>query len=423
MYNHIWGNVYLYCWEHGIDFREIYYKLIETEWKAYQEVSEELHIPLKYGKNQPFNKLIGSTMEVDINVLTSCFNIPIEEIFAPLNYTERLIKLLESVKEDFWMDEDKGEFYHLNNAIEFIFEYDDGILFRGDLCVTYIFSKYFNEKTLTFCYNLSVNFRPGQLKTLHTNNGSVFMAFHSMKCSIPHIEICLYDGDSGCVANYFNREMKYKKFVEYKYKSGIIRNVEHRMQTNEVISEISINDYKILDFKDIIVKSAVKKCDNPEHETKIINGIFFIMIRKTGEIKKQIVPVVYCSKCNVYFIYDYEYKALCMKGQLLCKIHNRLRKNDTNNAFSHLSIESIFKICGYTVDANEGMSSQARHNILKFLINRKIVTVLQTLNFLQWLINSRKNNSNMCYAVKKWEEDFEYINEEYIDHTQNAIIT
>jgi len=29
----------------------------------------------------------------------------------------------------------------------------------------------------------------------------------------------------------------------------------------------------------------------------------------------------------------------------------------------------------------------------------------------------------MCYAVKKWEEDFEYINEEYIDHTQNAIIT
>ena len=30
-------------------------------------------------------------MEVDINVLTSCFNIPIEEIFAPLSYTERLI--------------------------------------------------------------------------------------------------------------------------------------------------------------------------------------------------------------------------------------------------------------------------------------------------------------------------------------------
>ena len=50
MYNHIWGNVYLYCWEHGIDFREIYYKLIETEWKAYQEVSEELHIPLKIWK-------------------------------------------------------------------------------------------------------------------------------------------------------------------------------------------------------------------------------------------------------------------------------------------------------------------------------------------------------------------------------------
>lgn len=120
-------------------------------------------------------------------------------------------------------------------------------------------------------------------------------------------------------------------------------------------------------------------------------------------------------------MYDFEYNSLCMQGRPLCKIYNHLHKSGSADIFSQLNTESIFKVCGYTVDVNEGLSDKARHNLLDFLINRKIVTVLQTLNFLQWLINSRKNNLNMYNAVQKWENDFSYINEKY-NSSQNVIV-
>ena len=115
---------------------------------------------------------------------------------------------------------------------------------------------------------------------------------------------------------------------------------------------------------------------------------------------------------------------LCMILNIIvyvCKIYNHLHKSGSADIFSQLNTESIFKVCGYTVDVNEGLSDKVRHNLLDFLINRKIVTVLQTLNFLQWLINSRKNNLNMYNAVQKWENDFSYINEKY-NSSQNVIV-
>ena len=71
-----------------------------------------------------------------------------------------------------------------------------------------------------------------------------------------------------------------------------------------------------------------------------------------------------------------------MQNMNLCKIYDRLHKSGSSDIFSQLNTESTFKVYGYTVDVNEGLSDKARHNLLDFLINRKIVTVLQTLNFL-----------------------------------------
>lgn len=247
------------------------------------------------------------------------------------------------------------------------------------------------------------------------------MTFHSFDCALAYKTICLYDGDDKNIEDYFNEEMKYENFVEYKYEKETDEKGVDYWSTQEIVSEKSIDDYKIIDFKNVIVKSSIKKCDNPEHETKIVNGIFFILLNKTGEIKMKIIPLVYCKNCNMYFMYDYEYNALRMEGKPLCRIHDRIHKNKIGEVFSQLSTESIFRICGYTVDANEGMSSQARKKLLEFLINRKIVTVLQTLNFLQWLINSRKNNINMYNAVKKWEDDFDYINEKY-NSSKNVVV-
>lgn len=37
MGSHIWGNIYLYCWENKIDFRQVFRKLLNTELEMYKK--------------------------------------------------------------------------------------------------------------------------------------------------------------------------------------------------------------------------------------------------------------------------------------------------------------------------------------------------------------------------------------------------
>jgi hypothetical protein len=422
--NHIWGNIYLYCWENKIDFRKVFDKLRDTELEAYKEGCNQFMIPFKTTKYESLNrrKLVGSTLEIDVDILTSCFHIPLEEIFKPQNYQKRLIELMKSVERacNYYAEH---EFIHRDGELKFHITYDtvfdENYESLDNISIEYYFTKYYNEDTRSFYYSISVDLINAKWAAAYTD---ISMAYYNLNDPIYFRGICLYNGDSPIIAEYFHKIAKYDTFTEYKYEefSGK-NNITWISRTDEILSEVYSDDYQIIDYKSIVVKSAIRKCDNEEHHTKIVNGIFFTISCKTGEIKTKIIPLVYCQECNAYFMYDYEYDALRIEGRPLCKIYNHLHQVGSADIFSQLSTESIFKVCGYTVDANEGLSDAARHNLLDFLINRKIVTVLQTLNFLQWLINSRKNNQNMYNAVQKWESDFSYINERR-NSSQNVIV-
>lgn len=93
----------------------------------------------------------------------------------------------------------------------------------------------------------------------------------------------------------------------------------------------------------------------------------------------------------------------------------------SDDFFGKLNMESIFKICGYSVSSNSSVPDQARQNLLSFLIDRKIVSLAQTLNFLHWLIDNRKDSARMQNAVKKWKSDLKYITEKYRDNKSGTI--
>ena len=418
MYNFIWGHIYLYCWENNIDFAEVFNVVRENESKLYQNICKNYKPLFHYSsdKSNITDKLAGSTLELDINILTSHFNIPIEQIFTPLNYHKRLINLLKSLSIN---ATEESEIYYDNDTLEFRvgLTLDDGGRFE--------LSKYFDFETLTFKYIFSLDLYDTNLFWPLRLENHAKIGFFNLINTFSLSKIYLYDGDDEIIANYFNRSMQYNTFVKYKYDIKFFNEdkdkIKHITPTEEIISESYLNDYKIIDFKNIIVRESVRKCDKEKHHTEIINGIFFILSYKTGEIQLKIVPLIYCKECDTYFIYDYEYNSMKMEGKPLCRIYDRLHNEGDNNAFNHLNTESIFKICGYSVDANEDISDQARHTLLEFLINRNIVTVIQTLNFLQWLINSRKNNPNMYHAIKKWENDFSYIEKKY-NSSENVII-
>ena len=120
----------------------------------------------------------------------------------------------------------------------------------------------------------------------------------------------------------------------------------------------------------------------------------------------------------MYYMYENDYIALSKSGKVLCRVYNSV---DKIMPFGHLNTESIFKICGYTVNSNDNVPDKERHQLLHFLIERNIVTLTQTLDFLQWLINSRIDNPSMHNAIQKWKNDFSYITEKY-NSSQNVIV-
>ena len=400
MYNYIWGNVFIYCREHNIEFSDVCKALLEECYGAYSNENDKM---LKI-----FGKTVYSTLEMDINVLTEKFHIPLKDILFQENYQDKVVQMIKEVI-DYWCE---YNFYHSDHNIQFKAVYEANYFEYID----YIFVKYFNKEDMTFHYNVSVEFwpwysydkRPEVCESEKKYIGKLLNDYYYYSGD----GICLYDGKNGVIAEYFEKMAEYQPFNDC-------------CQYNDADEPIEVwsKDYKIIDFKNIVVKSAVKKCDNENHHISLIKGLIFILLHKSDEIKIKIVPLVYCKECNSYYMYEYEYNALCMEGRPLCRIYNNAHRSAYGDGFNHLSTESIFKICGYSVDANEDLSEKARHNLLDFLIKRNIVTAVQTLNFLQWLINSRRSNPNMYNALRKWENDFEYIGQTYSEQGDKVIFT
>ena len=176
------------------------------------------------------------------------------------------------------------------------------------------------------------------------------------------------------------------------------------------------NPGTILDFKNVIIKSSIRKCVKDNHNTCIRNALIYILNSTTYEIVPETVPLLYCKDCGIYYMYEDQYNTLSKKGKILCRIYNLNQWQDgynNNDFFSTLNMESVFKICGYNVNSNSNIPDQARHNLLAFLVDRRIVNLTQTLNFLHWLIEKRKDMPYMRNAVEKWKNDLNYINNKY----------
>lgn len=185
-----------------------------------------------------------------------------------------------------------------------------------------------------------------------------------------------------------------------------------------------ISPSTILDFKNVIIKSSIRKCAKDHHDTCIRNALIYILANTTYEIVTETVPLLYCKDCDIYYMYEDQYNTLSKKGKILCRIYNLKQWQEGYNShdfFSTLNMESVFKLCGYSVRYNSNVPDRARQNLLSFLIDRKIVSLAQTLNFLHWLVDTRKDMVHMQNAVKKWKNDLQYITEKYQDNKIRTI--
>ena len=64
---------------------------------------------------------------------------------------------------------------------------------------------------------------------------------------------------------------------------------------------------------------------------------------------------------------------------------------------------------GYTVSANIKLTSQERQQILEKALLSNLFSVHDLINFLNWLVNTRKGQSKYSSAISKWQEDITFV--------------
>lgn len=193
-----------------------------------------------------------------------------------------------------------------------------------------------------------------------------------------------------------------------------------------IISERLMNkEVHYIEILDLVVRCNIFKCTHENHEIKDIDAIIPIL----GEDgKKQEISIIagYCPQCNVYFIMNSVYENLKKKGILLCRVTDEksyLKGGELNGM--KLAPESLLMQYGYNVSQAEDLTATRRQKILAVIIDNKILSKNEIINYLDFFIHQHGKRNNMERAISKWEDDREFVEEyksgEYTKYGVNAI--
>lgn len=186
--------------------------------------------------------------------------------------------------------------------------------------------------------------------------------------------------------------------------------------TNDIdgFKERLLNEEEIVSFSlDLDSKSLIRVSDNycttDSHQLRDIEGIVNVM-DTSGSVIEVRIPVGKCIACNKYYVHEREYKKLKSLGLILCRIaDNKMQYGIMDRNFSEWNQESIIHMYGYNVSSTTNLSEEQRHTILKMLVSRKILSRFSIISHLEFLINLNKEKTGFAMAVKKWENDIDFI--------------
>lgn len=223
-------------------------------------------------------------------------------------------------------------------------------------------------------------------------------------CSVLH-ENCIYYSE---FLNELSKEKCSKENIDKNIK--LIKSIKLAKKNQEnKKTEVQKLPNKKINIKDFVVRMNIFKCIHKEH--KIIDIVAEVNVINTeNKIQSIKISAGYCQQCETYFIMESIYKHLKNKGIILCRISDEksyIRSISENGM--DLAKESILMQYGYNVSATEGLSAKRRQRILSVIIDNKIMSKNEIINYIDFFIRQRNNRSNMELAISKWEADREFV--------------
>ena len=167
----------------------------------------------------------------------------------------------------------------------------------------------------------------------------------------------------------------------------------------------------------LYVCKGLISCNRNRHSVESATGV---MLAKNGAVIK--INTNFCPQCRKYFIsYDEYERYRKLYGVLLGNI------KVTNGSFmgyeADLAEESILHMCGYSVNQTDNLSATVRQGILQYLIDSKVSSKPEIIDYLNFFIKRNGKRQNMEEAVRRWNEDLKWVREYQINRQRHFEIS
>ena len=194
------------------------------------------------------------------------------------------------------------------------------------------------------------------------------------KNSIPHISI-----------------KEYQEKFEKKNNDIMHKSVDNSQKTN----------YKFDDFDDVIVYKNINNSCKKHHSEYVIQKRLILKKLSTNATKE--VYGFYCEKCKKSFI-----TVEVISKNISQRYIPNFRCQLSNEFAGNLKTKTALNLYGYTVQDGV-LSVRERHAIIDLVIDHHIMTAMEIISLLQFLIKFRGTTASMQEACDKWRDDIRYI--------------
>ena len=120
------------------------------------------------------------------------------------------------------------------------------------------------------------------------------------------------------------------------------------------------------------------------------------------------MTVNYCKDCKRFFINYVSYETYKHRYGVL--IGNIVMEDEGKTVFGDvvLAEASPLKLCGYSVNQQDGYTSQMRQYIISKIIDRGIMSKSDVVRYLEYFISINGRQKRNQLAVSKWNEDLTF---------------
>lgn len=116
----------------------------------------------------------------------------------------------------------------------------------------------------------------------------------------------------------------------------------------------------------------------------------------------------YCTNCNRFLLRYNDYKKYLGKWKC-CPFRVDTDDVSIEKEFGERAEYSPLRRNGYNVAQGNGLTEDARHRILMFIIDHHILEKGMVTYYLNMFINTNGKSANNWYATRKWEADRDFV--------------